>query len=93
MKKHIALLTLMAAVLYGAAAYTRPSEPAGDFVPGSVIPVIKDSLPEHSHIPFSGLLKFDNEYSPRPTVKPLEVVPPTSTPYTPRELSEIYPSH
>ena len=93
MKKQIALLTLLAALIYGAAAYTRQNEPAGEFVHEAIIPTIKDSLPERQHIPFSGLLKLDNEYSPRPTVKPLEVVPPTSTPYTPRELSEIYPSH
>lgn len=93
MKKHIALLTMMAALIYGATAYTRPNEPAGKFVHKTVIPIIKDKLTECPQIPFSGLLNFDNEYSPRPTVKPLEVVPPTATPYTPRELNEIYPTH
>ena len=34
-----------------------------------------------------------NGYQPRPTLKPLEVVPASHTPYTPAELSEIYPSH
>ena len=34
-----------------------------------------------------------NGYQPRPTLRPLEVVPATATPYTPAELSEIYPSH
>jgi hypothetical protein len=93
MKKHIALLTLLAALIYGAAAYTRPNEPAGEFFHEAVIPTIKDALPERQHIPFSGMLKFDNEYSHRPTVKPLEVVPPTATPYTPHELNEIYPTN
>lgn len=34
-----------------------------------------------------------NGYQPRPTFRPLEIVPASSTPYTPAELSEIYPSH
>ena len=34
-----------------------------------------------------------NGYQPRPTLRPLEVVPASHTPYTPAELDEIYPSH
>lgn len=34
-----------------------------------------------------------NGYQPRPTLRPLETVPASATPYTPAELDEIYPSH
>ena len=34
-----------------------------------------------------------NDYQPRPTLQPIEVVPANATGYTPEELSEIYPSH
>ena len=34
-----------------------------------------------------------NGYQPRPSLKPLEVVPATATPYTSEELAEIYPSN
>lgn len=92
MKTYFALFSI-AAALYLSAAYTRPQEPAGEFVHNNIIPVIKDAMPECPKLPFSGLLQFDNEYSPRPTLRELEVVPPTATPYTPRELNEIYPTH
>lgn len=46
-------------------------------------------------IPFSNLLDWDgvNDYHPRPTLQPLEVVSPAAAGYTPAELAEIYPSH
>lgn len=43
-------------------------------------------------VPFIGLLDL-SEYAPRPTLRPLQVVPATDTPYSPEELAEIYPSH
>lgn len=93
MKKNIALLCLMAAIIYGAAAYTRPHEPAGVLLHETLEELPAVELPR---VPFSGLLKLDEveeDFSPRPTLSPLEVVPSSSTPYTPRELSELYPSH
>lgn len=79
----------IAAALYLSAAYTRPHEPAGRALHALLDNV---TLPRVK-VPFSGLLRFENEYSPRPTLRPLQVVPPSATPYTPRELSEIYPTH
>ena len=90
MKRHIAILALFAALTYGLAAYTRPHEPAGRALHAAL-----RHLPEVDppRIPFSGLLNWDNGYQPRPTLRPLEVVPATATPYSPEELSEIYPTH
>lgn len=91
MKRNIAILTLIAATIYGMAAYTRPHEPAGRALHEAL-----DALPtvELPHIPFSGLLDWDgvNDYEPRPTLRKLEVVPATDTPYSPEELAEIYPT-
>jgi len=92
MKRHLAILALFAALLYGMTAYTRPHEPAGRWLHHTAFPAIKDTMPELPRIPFSGLLKWENEYQPRPTLKRLEVVPATETPYTPEEIAEIYPS-
>lgn len=88
MKRHIAILALIAATIYGMAAYTRPHEPAGRALHEAL-----DAMPtvELPRVPFSGLLKLD-DYQPRPTLRPLEVVPATDTPYSPEELAEIYPS-
>lgn len=89
MKRNIAILALIAALIYGTAAYTRPHEPAGQYLHGTILPAVKEALPECPRIPFSGLLKLD-DYQPRPTLQPLEVVPATDTPYSPEELAEIY---
>lgn len=87
MKRHLAILALFAALTYGLAAYTRPHEPAG-----RALHTLLDSCTvELPKLPFSGLLKLD-DYQPRPTLRPLEVVPANDTPYTPEELAEIYPS-
>lgn len=91
MKTRLAILAIFASLVYGTAAYTRPHEPAGH-----ALHAVLDTLPalELPRVPFSGLLNTtSNEFAPRPTLRPLEVVPPTATPYTPRELSEIYLSH
>lgn len=93
MKKNIAILATLAAMIYGATAYTRPHEPAGRWIHQTALPAIKDAMPELPRLPFSGLLKWSNDYQPRPTLQPLEVVPASATPYTPAELAEIYPSH
>lgn len=90
MKAKLAILAIIASLVYGAAAYTRPHEPAG-----RALHAVIDTLPnvELPRVPFSGLLNTSNEFAPRPTLRPLEVVPASCTPYTPHELSEIYPSH
>lgn len=92
MIKAITLLIGAAGTLYFLSAFSRPEEPAGRYVRGTVIPSIKEALPECPHIPFSGLLQM-NGYQHRPTLRPLEVVPAHRTPYTPEELAEIYPTH
>lgn len=89
MKTNIACLAILAVLTYGVAAYTRPQEPAGRALHSLLDKVTLPSV----KVPYSGLLRFENEYSPRPTVRPLQVVPATDTPYTPAELSEIYPTH
>lgn len=92
MKRHIAILALLAALLYGMAAYTRPNEPAGKYLHETILPGIRAAMPECPRVPFSGLLQL-NGYQHRPTGEQLEVVPATATPYTPEELAEIYPTH
>ena len=92
MKRDIAILAMLAALIYGAAAYTRPHEPAGKYLHGTILHGIRAALPECPRVPFSGLLQL-NGYQHRPTGQPLEVVPASATPYTPAELAEIYPSY
>lgn len=92
MKRAIATLTLFAALLYGMTAYTSPNEPAGRWMHQTVIPAVKEALPDCPRVPFSGLLQI-NGFQHRPTGEPLEVVSPAAAGYTPAELSEIYPSH
>lgn len=92
MNRHIAILALIGALIYGTAAYTRPHEPAGRWLHQTAIPAVKEALPEFPRVPFSGLLQL-NGYQHRPTGQPLQVVPATDTPYSPAELSEIYPTH
>lgn len=77
-------LCCLAALTYGLTAYTRPHEPAGRALHSALrtwCPTI--ARPELQ----------PNEYTPRPTLRPLQVVPASSTPYTPEELAEIYRSH
>ncbi len=64
MKRHIAILALFGALIYGTAAYTRPHEPAGRALHG-LINGMKQSMPECPRVPFSGLLQL-NDYTPRP---------------------------
>ena len=92
MKRNIAILALFAALTYGITAYTRPHEPAGKYLHGTILPGIKNALPECPRVPFSGLLQL-NGYQHRHTAAHIEVVPATDTPYTPEELSEIYKSY
>lgn len=77
-------LCCLAALAYGLAAYTRPHEPAGRALQSALrtwCPAI--ARPELE----------PNEYTPRPTLRPLQTVPASATPYTPEELAEIYPTH
>lgn len=75
-------LIALATLTYGYTAYTRPHEPAGRALHSALrtwCPSIARPEP--------------GEYTPRPTLRPLQVVPASATPYTPAELAEIYPSH
>lgn len=92
MNKHTPILSLvaLATLTYCVTAYTRPQEPAGRALHAALRHLPEADLPR---IPFSGLLDWDNGYQHRPTLRPLQVVPATCTPYTPEELSEIYPTH
>ena len=90
MKKQIAILSIIGAIIYGTSAYTRPHEPAGRALHAAIDNLPKVELPR---IPFSGLLRIESEYEPRPTLQTLETVPASATPYTAAELAEIYPSH
>lgn len=92
MNKHTPILGLvaLATLTYCVTAYTRPHEPAGRALHAALRHLPEVDLPR---IPFSGLLNWQNGYQPRPTLRPLQTVPATDTPYTPEELSEIYPTH
>lgn len=84
MKMSILCLLALGVFTYGFAAYTRPEEPAGRVLHR----VLRVYCPELARPELEG-----NEFSPRPTLRGLEVVPATATPYSPEELSEIYPTH
>ena len=89
MTRTLAILALFAALIYGAAAYTRPHEPAGR----ALHDLLDSCTIELPKLPFSGLLNWNNGYQSRPTAQPLEVVSPDAAGYSPEELSEIYPTH
>ena len=93
MKRQLAILALFAALIYGAAAYTRPESAPGAYIHAAIDPAVSKAVKSFQRLPYVRLLNWENEYQPRPTLKRLEVVPATDTPYTPEELSEIYPSH
>lgn len=75
-------LCCLAALTYGYTAYTRPHEPAGRALHSA----LRTWCPTLAH-------PAPSEYQPRPTLRPLQTVPASETPYTPAELAEIYPSH
>lgn len=75
-------LASIGAALYGAAAYTRPHEPAGRALQAAL----------RTWCPALARPETQPSYH-RPTLHPLQVVPASATPYTPAELSEIYPTH
>lgn len=82
MLRPLAFLALFAALIYGAAAYTRPQEPAGR--------ALQNLL--RTWCPTLARPELKPSYH-RPSLRPLEIVPASATPYTPAELSEIYPTH
>lgn len=86
---------MLAALIYGAAAYTRPHEPAGRALHNIIDPAITRTAQRVKKLPIINLLDWDgvNDYQPRPALRPLEVVSPAVAGYTPEELAEIYPSH
>lgn len=92
MKRQLAVLALFSALIYGATAYTRPESPPGVFLHSFDAPISAACKRAVRSIPFSGLLDWDgmNDYQPRPTKRPLEVVSPAAAGYTPEELAEIY---
>ena len=75
---------------------STPGTETGRWFDEEACPAIKHTSREAIRkIPFIGLLDWDgvNDYQPRPTLRPLGVVPATATPYTAEELAEIYPTH
>ena len=93
MKRNLAILALIAATLYGMAAYTRPETAPGQYLHNTIDPALSKSVRYVQKLPYVRLLNWENDYHPRPTLRPLQAVPATATPYTPEELAEIYPSH
>lgn len=94
MKTYLALFSI-AAALYLSAAYTRPETAPGEYLHNTIDPAVSGAVKSFQQLPFVRLLDWDgvNDYQPRPTIQPLEVVSPAAAGYTPEELSEIYPSH
>ena len=72
---------------------TTPGTETGRWFETKALPAMETKVRDVQRLPFINLLNWQNEYQPRPTLRPLEVVPASATPYTPEELSEIYPSH
>ncbi len=93
MKRPLAILALFAALIYGFAAYTRPETAPGQYLHNTIDPAVSKSVRYVQRLPFVRLLNWENEYQPRPTLRPLQVVPASATPYTPEELAEIYPTY
>ena len=92
MKTHLALFSI-AAALYLSAAYTRPETLPGQHLHNTIDPAVSGAVKSFQQLPFVRLLNWENEYQPRPTLRPLKVVPASGTPYTPEELAEIYPTY
>jgi hypothetical protein len=94
MKTYLALAS-MAAALYLSAAYTRPETAPGQYLHNTIDPAVSKAVRYVQRLPYVRLLDWDgvNDYQPRPTIQPLEVVSPASAGYTPEELAEIYPTH
>ena len=75
---------------------TTPDTETGRWFDEEACPAIRQTAREVIRkIPFSGLLDWDgvNDYTPRPTLRPLEVVSPAASGYTHDDLNEIYPTH
>jgi hypothetical protein len=92
MKTHLALSSI-AAALYLSAAYTRPETLPGQHLHNAIDTAVSKGIRYVQRLPYVRLLNWENEYQPRPTLRPLKVVPATDTPYTPEELAEIYPTY
>lgn len=94
MTRTLAIFALFAALIFGAAAYTRPESTPGQYLHNTIDPAVSKAVKSFQRLPYVRLLDWDgvNDYHPRPTLKRLEVVPATETPYRPEELEEIYPS-
>ena len=92
MKTYIAIFSI-AAALYLSAAYTRHETAPGQYLHNTIDPAVSKSVRYIQRLPYVRLLNWENEYQPRPTLRSLQTVPESATPYTPAELAEIYPSH
>jgi hypothetical protein len=98
MKNALTLTALLLACAAGAFSQliTTPGTKTGHWFEAEACPAIRQTARDAiRRIPFSGLLDWDgvNDYTPRPSILPLEVVSPSAAGYTPAEISEIYPSH
>lgn len=95
MKNHLAVLLCCAAILFIKLIET-PGTATGRWFDIKGYPALKHTTREAIRkIPFSNLLDWDgvNDYHPRPTLRPLQVVSPAAAGYTPEELAEIYPTY
>ena len=92
MKNHLAVLLCCASILFIKLIET-PGTAADQWMQHTAIPAAQRTIHRVQRLPFVNLLNWENGYQPRPTTRPLQVVSPTATGYTPEELSEIYPSH
>ena len=98
MKNALSITLLIVACGAGifAKLISTPGTETGRWFETTACPAIRNATREAIRkVPFSGLLDWDgvNDYQPRPTLRPLEVVSPAAAGYSPEELSEIYRSH
>ncbi|MBR5887964.1 MAG: hypothetical protein IKZ07_07130 [Akkermansia sp.] len=89
----IAGIILACAAGIGFKCISTPGTAADQWMQHTATPAIQRTIHRVQRLPFVNLLNWENGYQPRPTTRPLQVVSPAATGYTPEELSEIYPSH
>ena len=109
MKRHLAILFLLAALICGAAAYTQPSSPLHKPLADAVNTTSSRLWHSFTSLPLVNLLDWHglndcprqpfpadlqrNGYQHRPTAQPLQVVSPAAAGYTAADLAELYPTH
>lgn len=74
---------------------TTPDTETGRWFENEAVPALREQVRKAQKLPFVNLLDWEgqNDYRPRPTLRPLEVVSPAAAGYTPDDLNEIYPTH